>query len=231
MQHLHLDTREATRKLTDLTRGLSISEFRIAQSRAINHTLGKGRTMASRAIRSQYKMPVVYANKALKIVRSQTNRPIGYIKASSGMTPIHQFGARMFTDMGRTITLKKGVQVSTIRARQSLRIKERAKVNRVEVEVKKGSRQVINSAFFLRTGGGTVIAARGEYKKPTQFNFRTRRVSSTGSDLPIDVLQSVSPYKATINDKAQAEIYRELGPAYLSRLSHEIKYVISKRLS
>ena len=62
----------------------------------------------------------------------------------------------------------------------------------VSVEIMKGKRKVIKSAFITKLGGkrGNHAMARGKYES-NQFSFRKKRINKTGPDVPISQLVSV----------------------------------------
>jgi hypothetical protein len=224
---VNIDVREATRSISELTRKLSHPEFLKAQSRAINYTLAIARTKSSAVITSRYKISAANAKKSLRVKRASPVSRYGAIMASSAYTPMHYFGIRKMTDMGSFTTLRKGVLSTSLNTKKRLSIKDRKRINRIEVEIVKGQRRLLPSAFFLNQSS-TMIAARGVYTQGTDFAWRNKRVVSSGPDKPIDVLQSPSIFKQLTTDAAMQQVQKDISPKYQARLLHEVNFILSK---
>lgn len=214
------------RGLEKLAKKLSLAEVKKAQSRAINHTLQVARTNTARAIREVYKIPYTQARASTAIVRASSSNPVGYLKASGSRTSLSAFNPRMLNDMGTYTTLKKGRLSSGAKAKKSLRLGDRRRIGVMEVEIKIGKRERINSAFFLPTSKGSTVMARGTYDSSKAFAWRHKRANKNGSDTPITALDTVSVYKAAILPKTQTKIADSLGSRYSERLLHELSRAI-----
>lgn len=216
---IQVSTKQAVSSIKALTDKLSVGSMARAESLAINHTLGVARTLSARAIRQTYNIPYSEAVKATQIRRSTQSSPVGYVMASAGRTSLSAFGARIVSAEGRTTTLKKGTLSSKVKAS---RLKPGQKTGVMELEIIKGKRVHIASAFFLPKSGTNAIMARGVHASNRDFTFRHKRLSRTGSDKPIDALKTISVFKAVTMPKAQYKLRVDLGQRYHNRLLHEI---------
>jgi hypothetical protein len=213
---IYVDTRPAVRELTELTRKLSPAQFRQANARAINHTMQKARTSASKGIRARYNIPVNLTNKSMKLVRATSSRQAGFLKATSTFTPLSYFRPTQITATGvKVTTTRQGALASSVR-----RLK-RVRKGGISVSIVKGQKKTMQGAFFMPGRANALVTARGKYTQPTKFTFRKKRINSSGNDTPIDVLNTVSVFKAAISPTAQEQIARDLMPDYSKRLIHE----------
>lgn len=219
---IQIETKDAMKGLQSLTRKLSLAEVKKAQSRAINHTLQIARTTTARAIREVYKIPYADARGATRIVRASQSTPTGYLKASGSRTPLSAFNPRMLNEMGSFTQLKRGALVTSGKAKKSLRIGDRRRIGVMEVEIKVGRKERVNSAFFLPTLGKSTIMARGTYDSSKAFAWRHKRIKKSGNDTPIAALDTVSVYKAATTPETQTKIFSAIGSRYVDRLVHEL---------
>lgn len=219
---IKVDTQPAVRELAHLTKRLSFEQYRQASARAINHTMAKVKTAANKAIRERYKIPVVQANKAMVLKRATPNNPTGMLMASSSYTALAAFQPTVTTSTGvRMVVTRQGTLAS-----KAKRVK-RVTSTQMRVEIVKGQKAVINSAFFLPGRASAVVSARGRYNDQRSFQFRTKRLSKNGADLPIDALRSVSVFKAVMTKQAQDSIGKDVLPSYRDRLLHEINRLLN----
>lgn len=227
---ISVNTSDVNKGMNSLSRNLSPAEIKKATYRAIRHTLGKARTESNREIRTVYKIPQANVNKAMmiKVDNGHTNQmPVGLLMASSSMTPISAFQPRMMNTMGSYTSVRRGALMSSLNTKRTLKLTDRKKVGLMEVEILKGKRKTIKSAFFLPGASKATVMARGEYSGEKSFLFRHKRISK-GSDTPIDSLRTVSVFKAVITPKVQSSINAKLAPQYEQRLIHEMNFIISK---
>jgi hypothetical protein len=120
---MKIDIRRAVKKLATLTNQLSADKVALGTARAINHTLAKGKTAASKEIRSVYNIKAVSVSKALKIQKASKATLTGELRISGSPIPITDFTAG-----SRHYQTKQGVSVSIF----------------------KGKRKMIKSAFVLK---------------------------------------------------------------------------------
>lgn len=185
----------AQKQVAELTRKLSPAQLALAQSRSLNRAIEQTKTATSREIRTVYAIPATGLSKRMPIKRSTRADLSAELRAESRPLPIQDFKPRQ---------VRKGVSVA----------------------ITKGNRKVITSAFIRTIGNKTGVFARGKYKpkgKLEEFDFRKRRIVSTGPDLPINELRSLSLAGATGHESVQRLINRTAPDIYVSRLAHEIK--------
>lgn len=100
----------------------------------------------------------------------------------------------------------------------------------VSVEIIKGQRKVVKSAFLVKSKGKgrKMPFARGEYNG-NQFDFRKKRLNKTGPDLPISKLLSVSLPSAIHSEQVPVipNVAQELEPYTMQRIEH---YLTQMRL-
>jgi hypothetical protein len=217
---IKVDTKDAIRELEALQKTHSRGDINQAMVRAIRHTLQKTKTEANRVIRETYKIPVSQANKAMnvRVLRaSSTQGPAGALMASSSRTPLAAFRPTMTTSSGVWMQpTNKGFM-----AAKAKRVR-RVQSTTMQIEIIRGKRMAIRSAFFLPSSPRAVVMARGVYAANRDFQWRHRRISPSGMDMPIDALSSVSVFKAVTTEKAQLRISKGIGQAYEQRFLHEM---------
>lgn len=219
-----IDTSQAQTRLQELTKQLTAAEIRKATARAINHTLAKARTASSQQIRKRYNMKASDAKRAMSIRKANVSQQFGELRASSTVTPLHQFSPRETTNTGVTTSrTTKGWKSRKGRARKS--------GTGVTVQIIRGKRTRIPSAFIVFSAGiRGVVMARGGYQDQS-FVFRRgrgSRVRSSGNDNPIGSLVTVSVFSASVDDSVQARMAPEVQQAYSERLEHEMGVIIKK---
>ena len=104
---MKIDIRQAVKKLATLTDQLSADKVALGTARAINHTIAKGKTAASKEIRSVYNIKASYVGKAISITKSSRTTLEGTINISGSPMPIMAFSPRQ-TQKGVAVTIKKG---------------------------------------------------------------------------------------------------------------------------
>lgn len=208
MQEVHINAKDAISKLENLRRQLSESQVHSGVRMAINDATRWGKTRVKDAIRQ------VYNIKAQRITDSNRKKGLSIIlatnnnltaKITAGHTP-----ANMGSLSGTRVTQKKGVSV----------------------EVQKGKRKTIPSAFRLyatkgqkgasfypTTDSKAVIFARGKYGKP-KFIFQKPRK-------PIAPITSLSVATAAHNTNAIKAYEPKVSAYYEKRLIHHLERIVS----
>ncbi len=92
--------------LEELSRAVGPDIMRAAQVSALNRTMAKMRTVASREIRAVYNAKARDVREATRIVRASWSRPEAVLIAKGPRLPLAAFGARV-TKRGVTIRVKK----------------------------------------------------------------------------------------------------------------------------
>lgn len=182
----------------------------------MNHSLAKGRTQAKREITSIYNIPSSLAMESMRVKNANSTTLTGSIDASSRYTPLRHFKPKATSGNVTTRTTRTG-------ALYSRKTKRRSKNQGVQVEIIKGQRKIISSAFFMPGSFNATVVARGQYSQQRRFEFRTKRVTKTGNDLPIDSLRTVSVFKSAINTTVQKRLADYVMGEYGKRITHEIE--------
>lgn len=112
---MQIDVSDAVKKLSNLTDQLSPEQVGLGTARAINHTIAKGKTSASREIRSVYNIKASEVGKAIRIEKSTRTSLTGKIIVSGSPIPIIAFSPRQ-TKTGVTVTILKGKRKAIKRA-------------------------------------------------------------------------------------------------------------------
>lgn len=112
---MKIDVQQAVKQLSKLTAQLSPENVALGTARAINHTIAKGKTEASRQIRSVYNIKAKEVGKAISITKSTRTSLEGSINISGSPMPIVAFSPRQ-TRKGVAVTIKKGSRKTIQRA-------------------------------------------------------------------------------------------------------------------
>lgn len=170
----------------------------IALSRAINRAVSSAKTEAVRTVRKNYTVKAGQVNKTIKITRSKPSNLEATIFSSGASIPLSDFK----------------VSPSTVNPRR------RTAVN---VEVRRGSKATLNSAFIARMPNGKVgvfertgsfrIAAKGSHKGQRREDidqlFGPAVPVMMNSDSVVDAVQRRAEQQ--LEDRIPHEINRILG--------------------
>ena len=126
---------------------------------------------------------------------------------------IHRANARQIVQVGMLLAKGSPLPLIGFNARQTKR--------GVSVNIM-GARATVKKAFIgtLRNGGRGVFA-RGTYSG-SEFQFRTKRIRKSGSDLPITELKTVSIPKALGNSVVIKHLTEKINTHFPGRLTHEL---------
>lgn len=211
-----IDTQAAIRDLQAQFQGLRPAEAAKAISRALNRAIVTARSESRKEVRKIYNIPTANLNKQMTMQRSTERTLTASLKASSAYTPLTAFNPRVVSSQGVVTKRTKGAYSS----RKLKRV--RKGTTGVTIEIKKGQRQRLPSAFLANVGGRSVIMARGEYNSSRSFTWRNKRISPTGNDLPIEGLKTVSVFKAVINGDALKGVNEAAQRTFHTRIIHEL---------
>lgn len=191
---------------------------------AINDSLRWGRTQIRKDVQKEYNVKTSYLyhsgkGKGLKVHKASDNKLEGKIVAGHMPVGIHGFTGT------RTSTQTTGYDLaysSNVRTRKTrvLRKAIRRPVG-MKVEMKKGRGRVIKRAFQIRKFGSLVFA-RGEYQG-SGFKFRNQRQNSTGSDTPINTLNSTSVATMVLTNDVYKRWEQPMQEKYASELARQLK--------
>lgn len=212
---IKVDVKKASLELEKAMLFLSSKDIKKATSRAINHTLSKTRTAVSKEIRSVYNMAASDVRDDTVIQKSTASNNVGMIKANSRPLSLSKFNP-ISTAFGKGKIL---VDTRRVGGRKgsfgSAAVTKLGWKTGVSIEVAKGNREVIPSAFLLHQASGNAsVMARGNYGG-SKFDFEASR-------LPISKLSSKSIYWASQNSSVIDRISVTTMADYSGRLLHEL---------
>lgn len=197
---IEININNAIDELREVSRDLSAGEFKRAVRMGLNDGIRKSRTLLVREIISNF--------------NNTAFTPSGVRSAIS---------LSMATNFNLTSKLGisgKPIALAYFGARKTQ--------TGVSVEIIRGQRKVVKSAFMVKVGGRGKAKpfARGQYEG-NQFKFRKERVKRTGPDMPISKLLSVSiPSAVRSNDVPVLEnVAKELEPYTMQRIQHHVEQV------
>lgn len=220
---IRIKTDSAIDALKRLGADLSEKQLAIAQSRAINRSLEKGRTIARKEIKAVYNISQKNLT-GINYKRANPNILTGNLFALRKPIPLDAFAPKQETSGGSISITKKG--------KQNIKTFKKPKKDPtagVSIEIQKGKREIIPYAFMI-AGGAVRVFARGEYKSGTEHGFvlRHERITNEGSDTPIKPLITISEYGSILNPRVLSQIGRQVQAFYPGRLVHELEYLIDQ---
>lgn len=181
------------------TQKLSPSQIAGAMRMAINESLTKGRTMVRRSLQDAYNIKTARVNdekKGLSLKKATNKDLTGQINASHTPIAIKDMNPKF-----KGVAIAQQVSFKNGRAKKGKIL--RRSTSQISIEVIKGQRKTIDSAFTIARGtnasngqqfGTPAIFARGKRGKP-DFKFSKSR-------LPIDSLSTVSVGTAATNKRS-----------------------------
>lgn len=205
-QDIEVDVRSAIYDLRRQFKHLADSSVNLAIARAINHTLAKAKTSASKDVRTRYKVKASDIKKTMVTTKANRSTQTGYIRVSASPLPIFSFGARQ---------TKKGVTVNVIGKRKLIKSAFIAMGRR-------GGRGTSMGVGELGSSGHKGVFVRGAYKG-TDLTYRTKRMRKAGPDLPIEEVMTASPYSMITHASVQQKVAEKIESSFATRLLHELK--------
>lgn len=220
---IFIQTSNAIKALQRLGEELSKEQIALAEARAINHSLQKGRTIARTEIKKVYNISQRYLG-GINYTRATVNKPYGELIASRKPIPLDAFPVKQETATGSISVTRKG--------KQKVRVFKKLKANPtagVSIEIKRGEKELLPYAFMI-VGGAVRVFARGEYKTGTDHGLvlRHHRVNKSGNDTPIKPLITVSEFGSILNPDVLGHIGKKVEVMYPDRLVHELQFIIDK---
>jgi hypothetical protein len=201
---VEIDIKKAIQELKKEHRSLTKDQISAATVSALNHTLNKTRTQASKSIRQTYKVKAKVVRKNFDITKARKARHWAILQAVTKPLPVAAFSPRQRKD---------GVSVRV-----------------------RNTRTVIKSAFFARGrrgGGGTSkgvaelgtsghlgVFGRAKYEG-NKLQWRKRRLTRKGNDLPITEIKTVSVSSAATHFTVLHALQSQMSDDFPNRLAHE----------
>lgn len=193
-----IDIGPAIREMRRAHRNLTSAEIRQATSRAVNHTIKKARTAASRESRTIYKIKASDLKAQMKLKSSSPQTLTAALSANRRPLPVFKF--RPSPRVVSSPRPKRGVSVNVM-----------------------GRRKNIQQGFIARMKSGHIgVFAKGGYSGKGSFKFRKSRTKQFGNDTPISEIQTTSTWSAITNEKVLAHLAVKMQTDYPDRLAHEL---------
>jgi len=233
-----VNTDKAIRDLKKFFEPLTPQQAKTAVSRSINEALTTGRAQLVREIASVYTIKPMLIRKQLDIIKANSNLLEGKIRGETRRHSLSDFKNSKYdagsSSMRSIATVRQnGKPIKSLKARKltakSSRLKDRKKLTSLMIEIRKGQSMFIRSAFLLQSRGGTVWAGRGRYNSQFNFDWRDKRVTKEGNDLPVNKLLTMSVYAAAINKTVQIASEPKITERYIQRLTHNLTVGLNHR--
>ncbi len=209
---IEIRTQQAAEALEAKLKALYHKDAATAINRAINRTLSIANTKVNKEIRSAYNIALADLNdNEQKLIKKSSEAyltgtinanimPLSLSKFNPTWTRDRVFGNRSFltkTQKGRTKKVKRGDLG-------------------VAVEILKGHKEQLPSAFQLFKAGGAPVFARGVYNGSDGFKWGQARK-------PISKLNTKSIYFAIFSADIEKRVHDLIVQYYPERLAHEIE--------
>ncbi len=222
---ISISIEDKAKTLEKLAASLSGKQLTTSKVRALNTAIKKARTKYRREIVRNYNL--VYADTKDMVIMNLASytTPEATIKGS-----IRPFGLSHF----KPTFIKNGQKISIASyknketGKRALRQKavkaaKKAQSNGVELEVIKGEKRRLPSAFLIQSqkpGISKQIFARGTYSG-SKFNFGGKRY-------PIQALKTTSAYATMTNEKVSADVESEAVESMQKEFERQIHLVLKR---
>lgn len=231
-----VNTDQAVADLKKFFEPLSPQQAKTAVSRSINEALTTGRGELVKQITSVYTIKPMLVRNQLSIIKANSNLLEGRIYGTTRRHSLSDFKNSQFTTTAtRTISTVrengkpvKRLKVRGLTARGAARLKAKKRMG-LSVEIRKGQTGNLPSAFLMQSRGGVIWAGRGKYNSQFNFDWRNKRISPTGNDLPANKLLTMSVYASAVNKIVQAGSEPKITDRYTKRLVHNLTVGLNHR--
>jgi hypothetical protein len=217
---IEINTEQATEKLKALQEDLSKRQIAKAIVRALNYAAARVDTKARRSIGDKYNIKSSEIAKTTKVQSANPKTLTANILAQYGTLSLSVFNPKEVSVSGGS----KILTTKSNKAYSSKKIKNTKKSTGIYIEIIKGNKQYIPSAFMgfwnkttsdgTKRASGGAIFARGRYGS-SGFEF------SKGND-SISKLKSKSVYWAILNKDVGPKTEENGIEVYYTRLNHEL---------
>jgi hypothetical protein len=224
MNFIEIKTDQAASDLEQGLKSLYPGDARKAVNRSINKALGKANTQANREIRSIYNIALKDLNdRDNKLIKpSSENTLTGTINASESPLSLSKFDPVWIRTNRRILNRVKGAMLSekaksTVKRGKGFRVTTNASEG-VTMEIIKGNKVTLPSAFMLFRKGGTPVMARGQYSGASGFIFGKSR-------LPITKLNTKSVFFSMRNSKVENRMSKSIANDYPEELKRQLALI------
>lgn len=213
---IKVDASKAQTAFRNLQIQLGGNEYRQAAARSLYHTMQVGKSDINKAIRALYKISSAEVSDRLFVQNASTSSLQSTLWASIAPLPMSMFSPVEVA--GNVVTKWKGS-----RKAGGFTSKQQKKPGTagVSVEIMKGNRKTLRSAFLsIKTAKGAVRAF-GKYGGDG-FSFSNDQAG------PISTLKSLSIFWAIQHDKVAEDVTPRLGQLYVARYEHELTRILNR---
>jgi hypothetical protein len=225
MNMIHVDTREADKKLKALSKQLSAKQIISVTRMSMNRAVKKGKTEIKRSILGLYNIKSSRIDnsdrkKGLSVKLAQGNKLSAEVDA--GHTPVNLSETKV---KFKGVEVARGVSFKNGKAAKGKSYKR--SVSSIAVQVlKAGPMKIVSTAFTIGIATSKkgnqfttpAIFARGTRGKPA-FQFGKKR-------LPIGSLSTVSVATASLNVRAQQHVQPVVSKMYEDEMQRNMKRII-----
>lgn len=226
---IKVDTRDADKNLKQLRKKLSPAQIKAATRMALNDSIRKAKTEVKKTILELYNIKSSRIDdrdkkKGLSVKLSQGNNMSAEVDAGHIPVNLVNISGNKFKriEVGRKLAFASSLKSRKVKALRGGKIYR----NQLTVEVAKGQRKTIYSAFiinqFKHAGSGQTVNinsgavfARGKRGAP-QFEFGKDR-------MPIDSISSLSVSTAARNTNAQERVQPKVTEYYQQQVTRQLQ--------
>lgn len=216
-----VEVKQAKQDILRAFSGLSSDEVKRCTHRAIARALSSTKTEASKVIREIYRIDKKNADSSMYKKHHWDSSLTGYLMASSFPLSMEVFNP---VEIKENVMTKK---VGTYKTKSGKKTafgstKTRLKTTGVTIEILRGKKKTIKSAFLaLKAKGGANVKAFGAYAG-SKFQFNPEPVGQSQK------LRSKSVLWAIMNDTTSERINKKASEVFSDRLIHELSRAVSK---
>jgi hypothetical protein len=224
-------TVDADKAIADLKRqfaGMEPAKFNRAIAMGLNETMTRVNTAAKKAIRERYNINnAAIERKGLTGIKKANGRSLA-VALSVRTTSVPLIAFKGVKQGKVRAVVKKGGTV--VRRGKNVLGKIPSGKNNdggVQVEIVKGNKKRIPSAFLQRMKNGHVgVFGRGKYGKGG-FNWRTGRLADKPKDLPITELTTVTYHRQYVSKHIQPKLQKVADDNLTSSLTRAVKHQLN----
>lgn len=241
MNEIQISVGPAAERLKKLRRDLSDNEVKTAAKLALNDAARTGKTLVRKGIMDVYNIKrsrIEDSNRKKGLSIAFANNNHLEAKVNAGHIPVNLINidgnkteTRSYTELKKSVKWKgrKGSKQREVKLKKKGAVVKGAGIS---VEVVKGERKLINSAFtigrFTKKGRsysipGKAVFARGKRQK-VGFSFGKER-------MPIDAMGNISVAAAATNIKTAPKYQDKVNETAGKRFEHHIDRIIKKATS
>lgn len=203
-----------TTDLKELLSKMNSNDGAKAVARGLNDSIKQGRTIARKEVKSRYNVaPIELARLGRADLLPIKGATIGNLSAimSASVRDSIRLSAFKGTTGGSVTLVRNKSGMQTRKGRKAIPINAGKGRTLVTVELVKGQRHTMKHAFVakMKSGHIGVFGRAGGYRS-SNFEFRTKRSTSFGSDTPIAELGSMTIHKTIANRSLESRVIAKM---------------------